>query len=507
MAWRTQDKRLSNRAKGLKLPRYAAPNLKTEPPIGSQLLPDAENSLKPSEELLPIPPGLLSSNARRPSAETISQIEVSEKVVGQTKQFGFLNYIWVSVFWLGISFLWGSVNGVILPKLNEQFVPENYKGTFLGIITALGMLVAIIVQPVAGALSDISRHKWGRRRPFILAGGVGVLVVLFIMALMSIYFRQWWTLLVVYLMLQLTDNVAQGAYQGFIPDNVPHGRRGRASGVMGVAQLIGNVGGVAGATYFIDQGQPSLAILLIMLVFTSTLIPTLFLVKEERVEGPPVENPWKVVAGTLREFWQHRAFVQFIVSRLFVLTGIATVSLFGLYFLQDVIGVKEGSLTSSYTLLLLVVVGTSLLTVFPAAWLSDRVSRKKLVIIACIIGAIGTLLLSTARDITQVVLYGSLLGMATGAFNSIDWALATDLIPKEAAGRFMGISNLAGAGSQALAAMLGGPLRDGFNALGETFFHTKNMGYNALFIAASCYFLLGIYFLSRVKPPPGRTED
>ncbi len=416
-------------------------------------------------------------------------------------RFGFLNYVWVSIFWLGISYLWGAVNGVILPKLNEQLVPENYKGTLLGVITALGMVIAVVVQPVAGALSDINRHHWGRRRPFILVGGVGVIVGLFLMALMSIYFRQWWLLLLSYLFLQLVDNIAQGAYQGFIPDNVPEGRRGRASGAMGVAQLLGNVGGVAGATYFIDQGQPSLAILLIMLVFSFTLIPTLFLVKEKPQSGPPVQDRWKVVFGTLREFLQHRSFVRFIISRLFVLTAIATITVFALYFLQDVIGVKEGTLTSSYTLMLLVVVGTSLATVFPAAWLSDRVSRKKLVIIACIVGAIATVLMSTARDMTQVIIYGSLLGIATGAFNSIDWALATDLIPKEAAGRFMGISNLAGAGSQALAALLGGSLRDGFNALGETFFNVKHLGYSALFIAASIYFMLGIFFLLGVKEP------
>ncbi len=416
--------------------------------------------------------------------------------------FGWLDYIWVSFFWLGITFLWGGINGVILPKLNEQMVPQNYKGTLLGVITALGMVVAIIVQPAAGALSDISRHAWGRRRPFILAGGVLVLVSLLFMALMALFMRQWWLLLLCYLFLQLSDNIAQGAYQGIIPDKVPHGRRGRASGAMGVAQLLGNLGGVASATYFIDQNQPAMAILVIMVVFSFTLIPTLWLVKEQPLLEPPAVSRLSLLRGTLRELWQHKAFVRFIVSRLFVLTSIATISLFGLYFLQDVIGAKEGSLTGSYTGLLLVVVGFSILSIFPAAWLSDKFGRKKLVIATCGLGIVATLLMSTARDMSQVLIYGSLLGIATGAFNSIDWALATDLLPKGAAGRFMGISNLAGAGSQALAALLGGALRDGFNALGETFLNVKNAGYTALFIASAVYFALGIYFLWGVKEPP-----
>lgn len=422
------------------------------------------------------------------------------------RSFGFFNYVWISVFWLGITYLWGGVNGVILPKLNEQLVPENYKGSLLGIITALGMVVAIVVQPAVGALSDISRHRWGRRRPFILVGGSLVIVALVALALMAVFARQWWLLLVCYLFLQLADNIAQGAYQGFIPDSVPKSRRGRASGAMGIAQLLGNVGGVAGATYFIDQNQPALAIMVVIVVFSATLIPTLFLVKEKPLKAAASVNRWLVVRGTLKEILHHHDFVRFIISRLFVLTAIATISSFALYFLQDVIGAKEGSLTSSYTVLLLVVVGFSLLSIFPAAWLSDKIGRKKLVIFACMVGVVGTLLMSTAHNMTQVMIFASLLGVATGSFNTIDWALATDLIPKGAAGRFMGISNLAGAGSQALAALVGGGLRDGFNALGETFLNQKNVGYSALFIAASIFFMLGIFFLLRVKEPQ-RSND
>ncbi len=474
-------------------------------PREAQLTPQGANhrsgGVEPDFEVYPSQPPEASLVELIEELEEYRAIRPARSTSPQLRPFGFFNYVWVSLFWLGITYLWGGMNGVILPKLNEELVPENYKGTLLGVITALGMLIAVIVQPAAGALSDISRHRWGRRRPFILVGGVLVVIGLFLMALMSIYFHNWWILLAAYCFLQMADNIAQGAYQGFIPDSVPEGRRGIASGAMGIAQLIGNVSGVAGATYFIDQKQPSIAILLIMIVFALTLIPTLFLVKEKALTSPPPANRWQVVRGTVREFLQHRDFVRFIISRLFVLTAIATISLFALYFLQDVIGIKEGSLTGSYSLMLLVVVGFSLISIFPAAWLSDKIGRKKLVIIACVIGMVGTLLLSIARDMTQVVIFASILGVATGSFNSIDWAFATDLIPKEAAGRFMGISNLAGAGSQALAALLGGTLRDGFNALGETYLGTKNLGYTALFVAGAIYFALGIYFLLKVKEP------
>jgi MFS family permease len=417
------------------------------------------------------------------------------------QRFGFFDYIWISLFWLGITYLWGGINGVILPHLNQQLVGENYKGTTLGLITALGMLVAIVVQPAAGALSDISHHHWGRRRPFILFGSAMVVAALLLLAGVALFLHNWWFLLLAYLLLQFADNIAQGAYQGFIPDNVPDGKRGRASGAMGIAQIFGNVAGLGGATYFIDQGQPSLAVMVICIIFSLTLIPTLFLVREEPLHVVSTESRWRILVGLFAELRHYPDFIRFIISRLFVLTALATISVFAFYFLQDVVHQKEGTLSQSYTVLGVVVVICSLLSILPAVWLSERIGRKRLVIISCSIGAVGMLLLSTSTTMTEVVIYSTLVGVATGSFNSIDWALATDLIPSEAAGRFMGISNLAGAGSQALAALLGGSIRDGFNALGETFFQVKNLGYNALFIVGALYFLLGIYFLLKVREP------
>jgi MFS family permease len=173
-----------------------------------------------------------------PPTSPVSVSEVPSEIRGltvldkthekRTQRFGFFGYVWISVFWLGITYLWGGMNGVILPELNRLMVPEELKGTLLGVITALGMLVAIIVQPAAGALSDVSRHPWGKRRPYILVGSVLVVVGLFMTAVMALYFRQWWLLLLCYLFLQFADNIAQGAYQGMMPD----GKRcnGRGSG-------------------------------------------------------------------------------------------------------------------------------------------------------------------------------------------------------------------------------------------------------------------------------------
>jgi MFS family permease len=53
-----------------------------------------------------------------------------------------------------------------------------------------------------------------------------------------------------------------------------------------------------------------------------------------------------------------------------------------------------------------------------------------------------------------------LIGAGTGLFYAANWALGTDLVPREQAARYLGLSNLAGAGAGAIGAYIGGPIAD-----------------------------------------------
>lgn len=56
--------------------------------------------------------------------------------------------------WIGISFLWNTLHPIILPAVLINFVPDTQKNTWLGMLTFIGLIVAMIVQPLSGALSD-----------------------------------------------------------------------------------------------------------------------------------------------------------------------------------------------------------------------------------------------------------------------------------------------------------------------------------------------------------------
>ena len=77
-------------------------------------------------------------------------------------------------------------------------------------------------------------------------------------------------------------------------------------------------------------------------------------------------------------------------------------------------------------------------------------------------------------------------------------ALGTDLVPKAEAGRYLGISNLAGAGSRAIGAYIGSPMADYYTV------HVPNapgLGYVLLFAIYGTLFLLSIVAPTRVREP------
>ncbi len=101
-----------------------------------------------------------------------------------------------------------------------------------------------------------------------------------------------------------------------------------------------------------------------------------------------------------------------------------------------------------------------------------------------------------SRNVTTLLIFGGMIGAGIGVFLSANWALATDLIPQEEAGKYLGLTNLATAGSGAVG-RLAEPLIDGVNALRPGAY----LGYPTLFILASLSVLMGTLLVLRIREP------
>jgi MFS family permease len=185
------------------------------------------------------------------------------------------------------------------------------------------------------------------------------------------------------------------------------------------------------------------------------------------------------------------------VNRLLFLAAIGSVQGFAQYFLADVLHVPEPAKTTTY--LMMVVAIFLILFAMLGGWLADKMGRIRLVGLSGIIAALGTFLLVYSNSIPMVIISGCIIGTGTGLFFATNWALGTDLVPPEKAGKFLGISNLAGAGAGIVGAGIGGPIADFFNGF------QSGLGYMVIFALYGALFLLSVVVLyARIKRPGDR---
>jgi Na+/melibiose symporter-like transporter len=205
-----------------------------------------------------------------------------------------MDYLKITIFGFALTALWQSLHTITLPVRLLDFVPEAQKNTSLGLLTLSGLLLAMFVQPLAGAVSDRANFKWGRRRPFILVGGALALILIPGLGFAGSYAA----IFIVYCLLQVAANIAQGPYQAFIPELVPADKHGRASGVKGLLEITGGLLLVYLSSIFIDRyaaggGSHFLWIVLgiLMTVVFVTMAATVFLVREPRVFATRSRTP------------------------------------------------------------------------------------------------------------------------------------------------------------------------------------------------------------------------
>ena len=85
----------------------------------------------------------------------------------------------------------------------------------------------------------------------------------------------------------------------------------------------------------------------------------------------------------------------------------------------------------------------TVLAAIPAARISDRTGRKPVIWVACALAAAGLALIAVAPTPPWAVAGVFLMGLGTGAYLAVDWALMTDTIPLITSGRYMGLANIA----------------------------------------------------------------
>jgi len=484
-----------------------------------------------------------------------------------------IDHVTINAYWLGINIASGILTPILLPYLVLLFMPEAYKNTYLATVRVVGLAVAMLVQPLAGMMSDRCTSPMGRRRPYLIAGTIGNVVFLAVIGVTPLFIGSpadgffeasfgittaYALLLASTILLQVFSNVSQGPLQALLPDMVPENQRGRGSGIKAVLELL-PVFLVIFIGPLVDKGLVGLVTGIIAAGFVLTLIVTLIFVHEKPLREKPagkIGEPalrlfaltaifvgitrlavWFVnesgkfltaqgastsaqilliglagltaMAGSIfigvyfgawvgigKQAPKQTPFIWWVVNRLMFLAAVTSIQGFAQFYLHDVLKIANAATMTT------VLMASVALFLLPSAViggnLADRLGRRRLVAFSGVIAAAGTVLFIFSSNIPMLIASGSIIGIGAGTFMATSWALGTDLAPAEESGRYLGISNMAGAGAGIVGAGIGGPMADFFNAA------KPGLGYLVIFAIYGALFLISVLTLIKVKTPPSR---
>ena len=115
-------------------------------------------------------------------------------------------------------------NGILLPNIVAGLDEAGKIGN-LAFVTTIAFIANIFAQPLAGALSDANRSRFGRRTPWMVGGAL--LTSGFLLGLPMA--QSVLTVALVWLVVQVGVNALQAAATALVPDRYPAARRGGVS--------------------------------------------------------------------------------------------------------------------------------------------------------------------------------------------------------------------------------------------------------------------------------------
>ncbi|MFC4376180.1 MFS transporter [Nocardia halotolerans] len=389
----------------------------------------------------PVEPGPVEHLSRVQDGQVVATIDSPPATTGNDLapvDRGFVTRLVLAIVGTGVAYIAAMAYSLALRV--DQLAPGHEE--YLGYLTALGGVLSIALQPIIGMLSDRTRSRFGRRRPFLAGGALVGTLGLLIIALapdMAVLTAGW---LVTVLGWSMAAQMATGSLQA---DLVPEAQRGRVAGLAGFATLAAPVLGVGIAA--LGSGN-SMALMLGPAVIGALLVLPLVLMGKE--DKPAVEPPGPLDARELfaKLLFDPRRFPDFSwnwLGRFLFYVGLT----FNTTFTTFLFAQRLGKDVSEVGALVTAVAGAGLVATTIGAlgggFLSDRLRRRRvLVLIAGCVFAVGAVVMALSGGVAGLIVGAALSNLGMGAFSAVDQAVLLDVLPdRREAGRFIGIMNYA----------------------------------------------------------------
>jgi len=318
---------------------------------------------------------------------------------------------------------------------------------------APGALAAVIFNALGGRISDRSTSRFGRRRPWLIIGALGMLVGLAVIAAApsALFMAVGWFLA------QAAGNLALAAYVASIADQLSPAQYGKASGLVGIA---GNLA-IMIATWLASALAGNMLTLFLVpgLIGMALVLVFAFMLPEPVLRANRLPFNLRELALT---FWRNPVkFPDFGLAwggRFTIILASYMFTTFRLLYMENHLGLDAASATLAVATGVTIYTVTSMVASLLAGWLSDLLGRRKVLVAASIlIFGVATYLLLHADTVGAFYVVEAIMGIAYGAYIAVDLALVLEVLPdREQAGKDMGVFNIANALPQSLAPAFGG---------------------------------------------------
>jgi MFS family permease len=339
-----------------------------------------------------------------------------------------------------------------------------------GIILGIGAIAALVGNPLFGRFSDRTTGRWGRRRPWIVGGSIGLAVCLFVIAVAN----NVPTLIVAWFVAQLAANACFAAYLATIADQIPPQQSATVTALGGVMQNVG----ILVALYLASALTGNLVLLFMVpaAIGVAGMLLYAVVLPDKRLRRRP---PAAGFRDFLHTFWvsprKQPDFAWAWISRFMLILGSFLFSTFRFFWMKDHLGLGDHDAVATISTGVLIYTGFLVVIGQAAGYISDR---------------LGLGLLTQVQTVPGFYVVEGILGAAYGIYMGVDLALVLAVLPHpEDNAKDLGVFNIANAMPQTVAPFLG--------AILLTIGAGKN--YNLLYITAAVLTFVGALAIIPVK--------
>ncbi len=341
---------------------------------------------------------------------------------------------------------------ILLPNQIALLAPKDKVALFAG-ISLVGGITAILGNLLAGALSDRTTSRFGRRRPWIVAGA---LLSAFSLVLLGLA-PNIPLVAVGVILFQFSINIDIASLAALVPDQVPVSQRATVSAFAGLALPLGTIVGLTLISQAFRGSQVAYFVLAAALIVVLVLF-VLFIRDAVLPQGIMPSFRLKAFLISFVRPLKVRDFSLTLIGRILVIFGYYTVLEYLLFYLHDVVHQTQTEATQNVAIFQILATGVLIVATISSGVISDRLQRRKpFVITASIVLALGLALLALFPVWAMNLVAAVFVGIGFGIFLSGDLALQTQVLPdSKDNGKDLGILNTANLLPQIIVSIVAG---------------------------------------------------